>query len=320
VRRNLSTDQARLDQILQAQHQVIARRQARACGMTERMLQSRIQPGGPWQKLLPGIYLAVSGAVLPVHREIAALLHTGPRSIITGSAACRRWGISAPDNGIIDVLVPAENRCQSATFVRVRRTHRMPSEFGVDGAVRFAPPPRAIADAVRSMTVARDARALVVRVIQQRRCSIQMLALELEEGPSKGSAPLRAALAEARDGIRSVTEADLRNLLKRAKIPMPMFNARLYHHQHSLIAVVDAWWEGAGVAAEVDSREYHYNAEDWQNTMRRHDRLVAHGVLLLHFTPRQIRTEPAEVTAQIRAALEAGRERAPLALTTRAAA
>jgi very-short-patch-repair endonuclease len=101
---------------------------------------------------------------------------------------------------------------------------------------------------------------------------------------------------------------------------MPMFNARLYHHQHSLIAVVDAWWEGAGVAAEVDSREYHYNAEDWQNTMRRHDRLVAHGVLLLHFTPRQIRTEPAEVTAQIRAALEAGRERAPLALTTRAAA
>ena len=54
--------------------------------------------------------------------------------------------------------------------------------------------------------------------------------------------------------------------------------------------------------------------------MRRHERRVAHGVLLLHFTPRQIRTEPAEVVAQIRTTLDAGRERAPLAITTRPAA
>ena len=287
--------------------------------MTERMLHSRIRPGGPWQKLLPGIYLAVSGAVLPVHREMAALLHTGPRSMLTGPAACRRWSISAPDNGVIDVLVPAEIRCQSAAFVRVRRTQRMPREFGVDGEVRFAPPQRAVADTVRNMTSSRDARALVVRVIQQQRCSIQMLATELEEGPAKGSAPLRAALTEARDGIRSVTEGDLRTLLKRARIPMPQFNARLYAGT-TLIAVPDAWWEDAGVAAEVDSREHHYNAEDWQRTMQRHDRLVAHGVLLLHFTPRQIRVAPAEVVAQISAALDAGRGRAPLTITTRPAA
>jgi very-short-patch-repair endonuclease len=319
VRRNLTTEQARLDEILNAQYQVIARKQARACGMTERMLHSRIRPGGPWQKLLPGIYLAASGAVLTVHREMAALLHTGPRSMLTGPAACRRWSISAPDNGTIDVLVPAETRCQSAAFVRVRRTQRMPREFGVDGEMRFAPPQRAVADTVRNMTSSRDARALVVRVIQQQRCSIQMLAAELEEGPAKGSAPLRAALTEARDGIRSVTEGDLRILLKRARIPAPVFNARLYRDGNTLIAVVDAWWEDVGVAAEVDSREYHYNAEDWQRTMQRHDRLVAHGILLLHFTPRQIRAAPAEVVAQIRAALNAGRGRAPLAITTRPA-
>ena len=100
---------------------------------------------------------------------------------------------------------------------------------------------------------------------------------------------------------------------------MPQFNARLYAGT-TLIAVPDAWWEDAGVAAEVDSREHHYNAEDWQRTMQRHDRLVAHGVLLLHFTPRQIRVAPAEVVAQISAALDAGRGRAPLTITTRPAA
>ncbi len=55
----------------------------------------------------------------------------------------------------------------------------------------------------------------------------------------------------------------------------------------------------------------------WQ-TMRRHDRLAAHGVLLLHFTPRQIRTAPDEVAAHIRAALAAGRERPRLAIGPRA--
>ena len=95
---------------------------------------------------------------------------------------------------------------------------------------------------------------------------------------------------------------------------MPAFNARLYDGTR-LVAVADAWWEEAGVAAEVDSREYHFSAEDWQATMRRHDRLVARGVLLLHFTPRQIRTAPGEVAAQIRAALAAGRERPRIGLS-----
>jgi very-short-patch-repair endonuclease len=97
---------------------------------------------------------------------------------------------------------------------------------------------------------------------------------------------------------------------------VPVFNARLYAGE-TLIAIVDAWWEEAGVGAEVDSKAYHYSAGDWQRTMARHDRLVAQGVLLLHFTPRQIRTAPEEVAAQIRAALAAGRDRARLMITTR---
>jgi len=105
-------------------------------------------------------------------------------------------------------------------------------------------------------------------------------------------------------------------LIQRGKIPMPVFNARLYAGK-TLIAIVDAWWEEAGVEAEVDSKAYHYSAGDWQRTMARHDRLVARGVLLLHFTPRQIRIAPEEVAAQIRAALAAESDRARLTITTR---
>ena len=73
------------------------------------------------------------------------------------------------------------------------------------------------------------------------------------------------------------------------------------------VYLADAWWPEAGGAAEVDSREWHLSPADWERTLRRHARLTAHGILVLHFTPKQIRAEPAAVAAAIRAALDAAR-------------
>jgi very-short-patch-repair endonuclease len=317
--RKSSLDQQRLADLLRRQHFVIGRDQALACGLTEMALAHRIRAAGLWQRLVPGVYLARTGPVSEEQREMAALLHAGPRSVLTGIGALRRHSLRVPDADMVNVIVPTRVRRQSVGFVQVQRTTRMPAEVCVAGEIRYVLPHRAVADAVRSMTVARDVRALVAQVVQQQRCSVSMLALELEEGPAKGSGLLRAALAEVKAGIRSVPEGDLRVLLRRGRVPEPLFNARLYVG-NALIAEVDAWWPEAGVAAEVDSREYHYSAEDWQRTMSRHDRLVARGVLLLHFTPRQIRTEPEEVVGQIRAALAQGRARPRLRIVTRPAA
>jgi very-short-patch-repair endonuclease len=121
-----------------------------------------------------------------------------------------------------------------------------------------------------------------------------------------GSALFRQVLAEVADGIRSTTEGDLRDLIKRAGLPVPMFNARLYVG-NVLLAVADAWWPGAAVVVEVDSREWHLSPEDWERTLRRHARMTARGILVLHFTPKQIRAQPDQVAAAIRAALAAGR-------------
>jgi hypothetical protein len=287
--------------------------------MTDGMLGHRIRTGGPWRKLLPGVYITVTGVVSAEQREMAALLHAGPRSVLTGLAATRRHGLKALTSSTVDVLVPSTASPQSTGFVRVRRSWRMPEQVCVDGEIRYVLAARGVADAARSLTSGREVRVLVAQAIQQQRCTIGRLTIELEQGAARGSAPLRAALAEVGDGVRSVPEGDLRTLLRRGRVPMPQFNARLYE-DGKLIAVVDAWWADAGVAAEVDSREYHYSAEDWQQTMRRHDRLVARGVLLLHFTPSQIRSAPEEVITQVRAALAAGRGRARLPIVTRPAA
>ncbi len=70
------------------------------------------------------------------------------------------------------------------------------------------------------------------------------------------------------------------------------------------------------MAGEVDSREYHYRADDWQRTIQRHDQLVAYGVLLLHFTPQRIKTDPDGVIGEILSALDAGQRRPPLPITS----
>jgi peptidoglycan/xylan/chitin deacetylase (PgdA/CDA1 family) len=141
---------------------------------------------------------------------------------------------------------------------------------------------------------------------------------ELEQGPRRGSALLRRALAEVADGIRSSAEGDLRDLIKRAGLPVPLFNARLFADGR-LIAVADCWWPDAGVAAEVDSREWHFSPRDWEQTMRRHEAMGAHGIITLHFTPRRIRQEPGTVAKAIRDALAAGQARGPLAIHTQPA-
>lgn len=74
-----------------------------------------------------------------------------------------------------------------------------------------------------------------------------------------------------------------------------------------LIAVADAWWPGTNLVVEVDSREWHLSPDDWERTLGRHARLGAHGLVVLHFTPTQIRKEPAKVVAAISRALSVAR-------------
>ncbi len=310
-----SFDQERLMRVLQAQRQVITRRQAVLCGVPDSTVDRYTAPGGRWQRLLPGVYLALTGAATQDQREMAALLYAGPRSLLTGSAAMRRHRLRPAGPDVVDVLIPWERKRQSTGFVRVHRTRRMPERLFVTGKIRFARPPRAVADAARSLTRFDDVRQVVCEAVQRKACTVAELATELETGPAKSSALFREALAEIGDGVRSVAEADFRLLITRSSLPQPMFNAQLFDAEGVFIATVDAWWPEAGVAAEVDSRAYHLAAADQDYTTERHDRLVAHGILPLHFPPKRIKTDAPGIISELRSAIEKGRNRPPLPIT-----
>ena len=295
---------------------LISRRQLLALGVTDRAMQYRVRPGGPWQALLPGVYLGVSGAPNLLQKEMAALLYAGPDSLITGPVALLQHGVrGAPDLETIDVLLPAERHRVSTGFVRIQRTYRMPGQIAFSGPLRFAPPARAVADTAWRLTSLRAVRAVVAGAVQLGRCTVSQLADELRNGPIRGSAMFRTVLSEVADGIRSTAEGDLRDLIKKARLPMPLFNPSLYQGE-TLIGRPDAWWPDAGVTAEVDSREWHLGPAEWERTMARHTLMGALGIIPLHFSPRQIRREPNMVLRRIADALESGRMRPALPIRT----
>jgi hypothetical protein len=187
------------------------------------------------------------------------------------------------------------------------------------GPIDFAAPPRAVVDAAQrivreqrqlalgsgSAQLIADVRAVVAAAIQQRACPLAMLATEVDGLPLLDTALVRRVLAEVSEGIRSAPEGDLMDLVKVAGLPVPMFNPRLYLGDEFL-AQPDAWWREAGVAGEVDSREWHLQPADCEHTMSRHDRMTAAGIRVLHFSPNQLRSRPHEVIELIRSAISAG--------------
>lgn len=308
--RTASLDVIRLRQLLDGQHDVITRAQALDCGLTRSSLAHRIRAGGPWQVLMPGVYLGVTGRPDHDQLDMAALLYAGPGSLLTGAAALGRYGLPPPDSPVIDVLVPAGRQCRSRSFVTVQRTTRIPADVFAVGGIRCVPAARAVADALRRMTDIRPARALTAAVLGSGACSLEQLERELAEGPIRHSALLREVIDSIRAGTGSAPRGALRALLTRSRLPLPVFDASIYDGSF-MIARVDAWWADAGVAAELGSGGWQLSPGNWEAAMRRQTRLAEHGIIVLQLSAGQLHREPDAVLAAIRNALAAGTGRGP---------
>jgi hypothetical protein len=302
-----------LGELLEKQYSVVSRGQLLTLGMKDYAMQYRVRRGGPWQTLLPGVYLGASGVPSLPQQEMAALLYAGSDSVITGPMALLHHSIRSGPTAVdvIDVLVPAARQRHSTGFVRLHRTARMPTGVSSSGPVRLTLVPRAVADTVSLLTDLRDVRAVVADAVQLGRCTVSQLAEELRHGPIRGSAMFRSVLAEVADGIRSTAEGDLRGLIRTARLPMPLFNPSLYAGD-VFLGKPDAWWPDAGVAGEVDSRAWHLSPEDWDRTRRRQTVMAAAGIIVVHFSPRELRREAPLVVQRIRDALNSGLARPPL--------
>jgi len=70
-----------LGELLDRQFSVASRGQLLSLGMKDTAMQWRVRTGGPWQVLLPGVYLGLTGAPNLPQKEMAALCSTPERAV-----------------------------------------------------------------------------------------------------------------------------------------------------------------------------------------------------------------------------------------------
>jgi hypothetical protein len=231
--------------------------------------------------------------------------------MLTGSIALWHCGVAGRyDFEHIDVLVPHRRRRASVGYVRIMRSRRIPTFTG-DG-LPCAPVDRAVGDACRRLDRIDEVRAIVAAAVQQRKCSARLLVREVVNGPMRKSALLREVVGEVLAGVRSAAEGQGRSVLQSAGLPEAQWNVDLYSEAGEWLGRPDAWWANAGVALEIDSREWHLDPAGWERTMERHALMTRRGILVVHVSPRLIWRRPDEFVTRVRDALDAGRRRGPV--------
>ncbi|MDX6211546.1 MAG: hypothetical protein QOF82_633 [Frankiales bacterium] len=293
-------------QLLSQQKGLLTAQQAIALGIDDAAIHRRTRGERPrWRRVAPRVYATFLHPLTFQQKVIVAWLYAGDGAVLTGAASLHWLGMLYLPTEVkalpVDVLLPADRECKGTELVRVQRTIRMPSAVNVDH-VHCAPVYRAVADCARRLRTYSGVLGLLTCALNSGQVTLQALALELAEGPVRGSRQLRRALVEASFDIRSVPEAELLRLVAHAGLPAPLVNVAIMVDGRRFIP--DFRW--GMVIVEVDSHLHHVLRPGGPAaTERRRLILQAAGYHVIPVTPEQIRQRPAEVIQDIVAALQA---------------
>lgn len=318
--RRTFVDQYALDALLTSRERVVTHWEFRRLGVPISTVTARIGPGGPWQRILPGVVIAHRGQ--PTHRErvLAALSFAGEHAILTGANALAEHRVRGVQRtSTIRVLVPHTSHRKSFWYAGVQRTRRLP-EVCVRNGIRCAPVARALVDECREQDVLDDVRELVAKVIQRRGCSVRTLLAELGATARQRTALPRQVLAEVHAGIRSVAEGQARQSFCKYGVKQPLWNPSVHTLDGEFLARPDGYWDDVGAALEIDSFAWHLGPRSYLSTQRRQRNLEAHGILVLPVAPVDVIDDPRAFCAQVRDFLAQANRRTPPRFIVRPAA
>ncbi|HTW20872.1 MAG TPA: hypothetical protein VME70_11755 [Mycobacteriales bacterium] len=189
-----------MSEILSRQDHVITRRQALEL-MSLDALRHRL--GGPWQIMLPGVYLAQTGSPSRRQRLRAALLYGGSSAQLADATALHAYGVRyLPPDPTVRVLLAAEAKRANRDGVVVRRTHRRPQPRIIDG-LPHCPPERALVEFAARVGERRVATAVVADAVQRGLASLDRMTMEVVHVTGRGAGIARLAVGDVVGGARS---------------------------------------------------------------------------------------------------------------------
>ncbi|MFF3345185.1 hypothetical protein [Streptomyces sp. NPDC002779] len=335
-----------LHQLSDVRRRVLTAAQLRAHGVPAAEITEQCRAGGPWQQVLPGVYLLHPGPPTSEERLHAVLLYAArernvqvppqpgapephrpvyTESMITGLAALTLHGFTAtpPLTALdtIDVLVPRLRRLRSTGCARIVRTAALPAPEEVTG-LPVAPVARALTDAVAGLSDADAVRRLLTEAVRGGHCEPAALVKEL----SQAKLLSRPHVVDAVDSLlaegRAIAEDRLYTMVREYGLPDPVWNIDLRLPGGPHLGGLDAYWPEHAVALELDTRaprqghrQGHRQEEDalWSEYARKREHLERLGITVVYVTPKKLRDAMDQQATVVRTALMASADRDPAA-------
>ena len=327
-----------------ARPRVMSAAQLRAHGVSAADANAQCLPGGPWQQLLPGVWLLHPGPPTSDERLHCALLYAGrpptrqARSVpaqpgagephapyadamVTGLAALalHRFTSAPPLLSLdrVDILVPRTRRLRSVGFARLVRSPEMPTTQRIAG-VPVAPVPRALADAVAQLVDAATVRRLLTEAVRGGHCEPAAVVRELRRARLLSLPHVVDAVDSLLAEGRAIAEDWLYRMVTEHALPDPLWNVDLRLPGGPYLGGVDAYWPDQAVAVELDTRAPRQGPQQdddgpWSECARKREHLERLGITVVHLTPTKLRDALDQQATVVRTALMASHDRDPAA-------
>jgi very-short-patch-repair endonuclease len=285
--------------LAEEQHGVVGRGQLVDVGLSERSVEHRLAVG----RLHPvarGVYAVGHGRISQQGKWMAAVLASGPGTVLSHRSAAVLWGIRDSASGLVDVTV--SNRSTSSKLIRRHLAALPGDEVTVCEGIPVTTVPRTIFDLASGASIDRIESA--IRQAEYRRLYDRLSLVDMvDRYPGRrGVRRLRTALARIErlpaGRTRSRLEERFLPFLRRHGLPRPRLNDWIMVGEERF--QVDCHWVGTAQVVELDSWEAHGTRSAFRDDRTRDRILRTAGYDVTRISWAQLDDEPEAVAADLR--------------------
>jgi very-short-patch-repair endonuclease len=299
-------DDRSLATLAERQHGVVARWQLLEAGWSTGAVEKRIW-GGRLHPMYAGVYRVGHGLGSRQGCWMAAVLASGPETVLSHWSAAALWMIRPSSRSVIDVTCPRKSR----SWDGIKRHHKaLPDdEVTVKEGIPVTIVPRTIFDLAATEPV--EVVKSMLRESEYRNLYDRLSLWDLvDRYPGRrGLRRVRAALEgikeEPSGRKRSRLEERFAPFLRYHRLPLPRFNDWISVRGKNF--QVDCHWPGTGEIVELDGWEGHGTRTAFRDDRARDRILRVAGYSITRLTWNQLDDEPERIAADLRDLLKPGR-------------
>ena len=259
---------------------------------------------GLWAVVLPGVDRSPTVAPTIKQGAMAACLWAGPDALVSHRAAAVLWELDGVTATRMEITVPTRSRVRSPKLIVHRTGDLIPADRAQLDGIALTSPLRTLIDLAAALDD-EHVELAIEDAFRRALASPKQLAWRLAALDGKGRRGcdrLRGLLARRSATTGSGWEVRAARLLVRAGVPEPV---RQYEIRDGgrLVARVDLAYPGQRVAIEFDSVRWHTGRARIDHEADRRARLAALGWRVVPITATALEESPAEVVANVAAAL-----------------